>query len=127
MTLISIDFFSFYRQDNQRQRRDLSSQTYVNDSATFSLMKSLSRQKRSSNSSLDIFPMNPGSTDPKASIDDKIPKMDPTNTYYTYLYKEVNASVFTLTLNRLKHYSYYSITVKACREGDGDRCGTFST
>lgn len=125
---ISLFFFFFCRQENLRRRRDLSSQIYVNDSTTFTLIKT--RHRRSSNSSVfqqDIFPTNTVTADPKAPIDDKIPKMDPTNSYYTYLYREVNASVFTLTLNRLKHYSYYSITVKACREGTGDNCGMFSS
>lgn len=100
---------------------------YMNDSATFTLIKT--RHRRSNNSSMnqaDIFPVFPSSAKPdsKAAADDKVDKMDPTNTYYTYLYREVNASVFTLTLNQLKHYSYYSITVKACRDGEGDNCGT---
>lgn len=126
------EFFSYFRRhenivdqsdENKRQRRDLSSQT-------ISLAKTHWLHKRSSNTSSafpkpELFPQNTivPADSPKPPVDDKISKMDPTNTYYTYVYSEVNASVFTLTLNNLKHYSYYSITVKACREGTGDICG----
>lgn len=57
-------------------------------------------------------------------VDDKESKMDALNRYYTYIYKEVNASVLSFTLKQLRHFTYYTVSVKACREGDGDRCGT---
>lgn len=116
-----------FRQENLRRRRDLSSQLYLNDTTNFTLIKTRSLHKRSSNSTMqlspDIFPTDAKTSDPKASTDDKTSRKDPTGSYYIYIYKEVNASVTTLTLTELKHFTYYSISVKACREGPGDNCG----
>lgn len=127
---MNILFFS-NRQETIRQRRDLSGQLLPVENELITLSKTRSLYKRSTNTSSgnsDIFPLViPDKTDQTAKMptEDKISKMDPTNTYYTYVYKEVNASVFSLTLDKLKHYSYYSITVKACREGnDPLTCGT---
>lgn len=44
------------------------------------------------------------------------------NNYYEYIYQIVNASTTTYVLNDLKHYSSYTISLKACREGSGDNC-----
>lgn len=116
----------------RRWRRDLSSNIHANNITPFNLIKT--RQGRSSVFFQDKFPeflvthrntFVPNS--PIAPIDDKISKMDPTNTYYTYLYREVKASVFTLNLDHLKVHSYYVVTVKACHEGEGDKCGTYSS
>lgn len=101
--------FLFPLPRQMRERREISPKTI-----TQSLCKRIS-----------TFPVVFGkkSFDLNASMDDRESTMDPTNTHYTYLYKEVNASVSTLTLNDLKHFAHYSISVKACREGDGDNCG----
>lgn len=117
----------YFRQENLRRRRDLSSQLYLNDTTNFTLIKTRSLHKRSNNSTMpispDIFPTDAKTNDPKTPIDDKTSRKDPTGSYYIYIYKEVNASVNTLTLTELKHFTYYSISVKACREGPGDNCG----
>ncbi|XP_031636037.1 insulin-like receptor isoform X2 [Contarinia nasturtii] len=118
----------YVRQESIRQRRDLSGQSYPIENELITLSKTRWRHRRSTNSTpvnSNIFPpdtKNPA--DPKTNNDETNDKMDPTGTYYIYVYREVNASVFSLTLDKLKHYSYYSITVKACREGEGDTCGT---
>lgn len=87
------------------------------------------RSKRTGNTSLisspDVFP-NTAPVDSKVPIDDEVPKMDVTNTYYTYFYQKVNASVHTFTLNNLKHYTQYSVSVKALREGAGDNTSKFT-
>lgn len=44
------------------------------------------------------------------------------NDYYEYIYHTVNASVTTYVVRELKHYSSYTISLKACREGNGDNC-----
>lgn len=72
----------------------------------------------------DVFPdVAESPSHPKSTNDDTISRMDPAHEYYEYDYKEVNSSVFTVTMEKLKHYTYYSISVKACRAGEGDRCG----
>lgn len=103
----------------ERQRRDLSSQIYVNDSATFNLAKNHSQYKPGNDTPLkkyELFPTVKDNTE-KEEPENKISKMDATNTSYVFLYMEVNASVFTVTLKPLKHYTLYSITVKACHDG----------
>lgn len=94
-------------------------------------------QKRSDNSSiltlspendmtkgLDIFPKAQSKPDtPKLAVDDTASKKDKNDEYYTYIYEKVNASVLTFSLKQLKHFTYYSISVKACRAGEGDNCG----
>lgn len=103
----------------ERQRRDLSTQIYVNDSVTFNLAKSHSQYKPANDTPIktfEIFPPEKNNTE-KEEPENKISKMDATNTSYVFLYMEVNASVFTVTLKPLKHYTLYSITVKACHDG----------
>lgn len=114
--------------ENQRKRRDLSEQIFPKTSAIFRILRHHSLQKRSTNKTqfqpTDVFPDNTEDpTKPKSTNEDTASRMDPTNKYYEYVYKEVNSSVFTFTLSKLKHYTYYSISVKACREGVGDSCG----
>lgn len=116
--------------ESDRKRRDLS-QMYPKGSSLFRMLRHHSLQKRSSNTtqfqSTDVFPENADVlSKPKSTAEDRIPRLDATNKYYEYFYTEVNSSVFSFTLNRLKHYAYYSISVKACREGEGDSCGMFS-
>lgn len=41
---------------------------------------------------------------------------------YRYVYKRVGPNDTKLTLHELKHYSAYTIHVKACREGIEDNC-----
>lgn len=116
-------------EENHRTRRDLSAQIFPQTSTIFRMLRHHSLQKRSTNTTqfqpTDVFPDNTEDpTKQKSTNEDKKSRMDPTNKYYEYVYKEVNSSVFTFTLSKLKHYTYYSISVKACREGDGDSCGT---
>lgn len=114
--------------ENERSRRDLSAQLIPQTSAIFRMLRHHSLQKRSTNvtqfQSTDVFPDNTEDpTKSKSTNEDITSRMDPTNKYYEYIYKEVNASVFSFTLSKLKHYTYYSISVKACRAGEGDSCG----
>lgn len=113
--------------ENQRKRRDLSAERIIpKSSAIFRMLRHHSLQKRSSNTTqfVDVFPDNTEDpSKPKSTNEDRTSRMDPTNKYYEYFYIEVNSSVFTFTLSQLKHYTYYSISVKACREGKGDSCG----
>lgn len=114
-----------------RQRRDIPTHAYK----TSEMLRSISRHKRSNNinstasngmSNIQVFPSNPNAdVEPKIvqNIDDTEPKMDPSGRYYRYFYVEVNASVNSFRLTKLKHYTYYGISVKACRQGDGDNCG----
>lgn len=113
---------------NQRKRRDLTPKLFPKTSTIFRMLQHHSLQKRSINTTqfqpTDVFPDNAEDpTKPKSTNEDTTSRMDPTDKYYEYFYKEVNASVFTFTLTKLKHYTYYSISVKACREGEGDNCG----
>lgn len=41
---------------------------------------------------------------------------------FTYFFKAVSSNVTTITLKELKHFSAYTIHVKACREGEGENC-----
>lgn len=78
-------------------------------------------------SNIDVFPnINnnaAGGTKNMQGKDDTELKMDPSGRYYRYFYVVVNASVNSYLLTKLKHYTYYGISVKACREGGGDNCG----
>lgn len=121
---------NIFRQENlERRRRDLSSQMYLMSTPNLNFIKT--RSRRSANMSTitqpEIFPTNIAQVDgaSKSQVDDDKSKMDPTESYYVYIYESVNASIHMLTLNKLKHYTYYSISVKACRDGDGDRCSMF--
>lgn len=114
--------------DNHRRRRDLTPNLFPKTSAIIRMLRHHSVQKRSTNTTqiqpTDVFPDNAEDPSrPKSTNEDITSRMDPRNKYYEYFYKEVNASVFAFTLTKLKHYTYYSISVKACREGEGDSCG----
>lgn len=56
----------------------------------------------------------------KSNQEDK--KSRKINDYYEYIYHTVNASITTYVVRELKHYSSYTISLKACREGKGDNC-----
>lgn len=116
--------------ENQRNRRDLSRQLFPKSSAIFRLLRQHTLRKRSTNTTQiepDVFPDNTEDpSKPKSTNEDTASRMDPTNKYYEYFFTEVNTSVHTFTLSQLKHYTYYSISVKACREGKGDSCGEHS-
>lgn len=62
-----------------------------------------------------IFPLNDNKTynnDAKEEIKFSILN----GSYYHYIYENVNASVTHITLKKLKHFSLYRVTIKACRE-----------
>lgn len=118
----------FTRQDTEnRERRDVSAYSFVKSMADENKRHSI--QKRSDNSSvssstIEIFPPKTDFPSKGIVVDDKVSKMDSGNRYYTYIYEEVNATVLSFTLKNLRHFTYYTVSVKACREGKGDRCGT---
>lgn len=127
--MLFLIFFSSRHDTGGRERRALYS--FVQSTADESMAERHSVQKRSDNSSVspDSVEVLPTKTDSAAKaevVDDKISKMDQMNRTYTYIYKEVNASVTSFTLQNLKHFSYYTVSVKACREGTGERCGAES-
>lgn len=125
---------SNYSAEPVRRRRDLSSQIFENTTANFNIIKARTRGRRSDNTSIlsvpekessnyDVFPThqtNPDTLKPPA--EDKISRKEEGKDYYIYVYEEVNASITSLTLKELKHFSYYSVSVKACRDGPGDNC-----
>lgn len=116
-----------FRQENfGRRRRDLSSQMQLMSTPNLNIIKTRSRRSANMSTVLqpELFPTNADDAS-KSQFDDDESKMDPTDSYYLYIYESVNASIHMLTLNKLKHYTYYSISVKACRDGDGDRCSMF--
>lgn len=129
---LQIKTILFYRQEpTGRQRRDIPTHAYK----TSEMLRSITRHKRSDNnstitngmSSIDVFPQNVNNNPPVVKNiqdnDDTQLKMDPSGRYYRYFYTVVNASVNWFLLTKLKHYTYYGISVKACRYGDGDNCG----
>jgi hypothetical protein len=69
-----------------------------------------------------FFPSMPDDTNSSKSNADET-QSKKIGHYYKYFYMKVNASVRSLVLSELKHYSIYSINVKACRDGPGpDNC-----
>lgn len=67
-----------------------------------------------------LFPDFPNKIQ-KPLRDDTESKRDE-NGRYTYFYKEVGVNDTKLRLTDLKHFSAYTIHVKACREGPEDNC-----
>lgn len=53
--------------------------------------------------------------------DDTISRMDE-NGRLLYFYQSIDTNVTTLTIRKLRHFSAYTIHVKACREGPDDNC-----
>lgn len=122
LTLLKLFLHRNFRQENlERRRRDTSTLMQLMNTPNLNIIKT--RSRRSGNISLsspDVFP-NTAPVDSKVTIDDEISRKDnETNTYYKYFYAKVNASVHTFTLKQLKHYTYYSVSVKAVRAGSGD-------
>lgn len=117
---------------SDRRRRDLSGTgTYMNSTTTFNRISAKSISKRSENSSLmampekygikpDVFPKNERPKDQKTHVEERQPRMK--DNYYEYFFQEVNASVLSVTMKNLRHFSSYTISVKACREGTGKNC-----
>lgn len=117
---------------SDRRRRDLSGTgTYMNSTKTFSRISANSISKRSENSSIlampdeygikpDVFPKNEPPKDQKTHVEERQSRMK--DDYYEYIFKEVNASVLSVVMKQLRHFSSYTISVKACREGTGRNC-----
>lgn len=62
----------------------------------------------------DVFPTNPKQTEEK---EEEILESKMENGYYVYFYNnQTNVTTHTFTLNKLKHFSQYSISVQACRD-----------
>lgn len=119
--------FSRRHETASRERRDVYS--FVQSMAEESAAERHSVQKRSDNSSaspesVEVLPTKSDSAAKMEIVDDKVSKMDKANRSYTYIYEEVNATVTSFTLSKLRHFTYYTVSVKACREGSGERCGT---
>lgn len=68
----------------------------------------------------DVFPKNERPKDQKTHVEERQSRMK--NDYYEYIFKEVNASVLSVVMTQLRHFSSYTISVKACREGPGRNC-----
>lgn len=123
-------FIKKFRQDSGRRRRDIN-EYYLKTPDNFKM--AINRYKRSDNTTVpganpDVFPENDVKEPKKISLatnDDTKSKMDPENRYYRYIYLEVNETVTSVKLEKLKHYTFYAISVKACREGAGNNCGMY--
>lgn len=134
--LILIYFLQFtpFRQSvSDRRRRDVSGTgTYLNTTKTFNRFSANGISKRSENATLmampddyvikppDVFPKNERPKDQKTHVEERQSrkKLD----YYEYIFQEVNASVLSVVMKELHHFSSYTISVKACREGPGKNC-----
>lgn len=114
-----------------RRRRDLANTAILNGTNTLAFFAANNAMKRSENTSLlqlpgsngpvEVFPKNEKPVvDSKALQEEKQSRKK--NHYYEYIYKEVNASVLSVVINELRHYSSYTVSVRACREGEGDNC-----
>lgn len=129
-------FFFFFTcrhsSDGQRRRRDLNTQTYLNTTENFKRFSKRETSTRSDN--VTQSPVNEETQHilfPTEKKDDEYlnpPKDDiqsrEVNGYFEYIYKEVNASVLSVTMTKLRHYSHYMIAVKACRAGEGRNCSS---
>lgn len=86
-----------------------------------SLLQAPDDNNNNNNNKVEVFPMRPLIPDlQKAEIEDKTSKK--IGDYYITIYKEVNSTITTFSLKELKHFSLYTISVKACRDGKGDNC-----
>lgn len=72
----------------------------------------------------DVFPDSGKLTPPVVQTDIKESKK--VGDYYEYYYEEVDVNTTVFLLKDLKHYSSYSIYVRACREGKDDNCSNES-
>lgn len=68
----------------------------------------------------DVFPKNELPKDQKMHVEERQSRKK--DDYYEYIFQEVNASVLSVTMKELRHFSSYTISVKACREGTGKNC-----
>lgn len=71
-----------------------------------------------------VFPNGNTLTSPAIQKDDKESKK--VGDYYEYYYDEIDVNTTVFLLKDLKHYSSYSIYVRACREGKNDNCSNES-
>lgn len=69
----------------------------------------------------DVFPKNDRPKDQKTHVEERESRMKDKK-YYEYIFKEVNASVLSVVMKQLRHFSLYTVSVKACREGTGKNC-----
>lgn len=72
----------------------------------------------------DEFPDSSKLTPPVVQKDIKESKK--VGDYYEYYYAEIDVNTTVFLLKDLKHYSSYSISVRACREGSRDNCSNES-
>lgn len=115
---------SRHEENENRERRDVSAYSFVKSMAEEKKRHSIQKRSDNSSASPELFPLKPDFSSKETVVDDKVSKMDSSNRYYTYIYEEVNATVLSFTLKNLRHFTFYTVSVKACREGKGDRCGT---
>lgn len=67
-----------------------------------------------------VFPDSAKLTPPVVQNDVKESKK--AGDYYEYIYEELSVNKTVFVLKELKHFSSYSISVRACREGKNDNC-----
>lgn len=88
-----------------------------------------------SNTSLAVFDNNDveeefpttSRSDPSTDVIPDITESSKDGDIYTYFYKEIPINQTKYVLTELKHYSRYTITVKACRSGtQGTNCSNES-
>lgn len=85
----------------------------------------LSKESPSANSTISssiaeingqVFPGEKTEKFEKVNLEEKTSRRDPGSGYFNYIYQEVNASTLAVDLKELKHFSSYTISVRACRE-----------
>lgn len=73
----------------------------------------------------EVFPENRNNTDvPPKVPDNKNSSRDLDHGFFEYIYAEINSTTTSFVMKDLKHFSSYVISVKACRDGGGDSCGS---
>lgn len=63
-----------------------------------------------------VFPGEKPEKIEKVNLEEKKSRKAKGQNYFEYIYKEINASVQTVTLSELRHFTSYTISVRACRE-----------
>lgn len=63
-----------------------------------------------------VFPNEKTEKIEKANLEEK--KSRKVDGYFVYIYEEINATTQSVTLRELRHFSSYTISVRACRESE---------
>ena len=118
-TLHNWVYIKRYKENSEPRRRKRN--TIVQSNETYAL--------KNDDDTPQIFPTNSKNPDSMATVnsEDILSRKDKDG-YFEYIYQVVNATTTMFVLRNVKHYSSYSISVKACRDRistkkDDDPCG----